>query len=107
MWANLALELGPVCETDAMQTHEDATALKTAPHASANWYGDCDSTKVIKVCSSANGRSWDRIAGPRKSKREESIVRKLIRVIALCLLTFPAFCQTTSKWQIATITGVK
>jgi len=34
-------------------------------------------------------------------------VRKLIGAIALCLLTFPAFCQTTSKWQIATITEVK
>jgi hypothetical protein len=34
-------------------------------------------------------------------------VRKLIGVIALCLLTFPALCQTTSKWQIAAITEVK
>ena len=25
----------------------------------------------------------------------------------MCLLTFPAFCQTTSKWQIATIMEVK
>src|SRR5208283_8544 len=45
--------------------------------------------------------------GPRKSKREASIVRKLIGAIALCLLTFPALCQTTSKWQIATITEVR
>jgi len=34
-------------------------------------------------------------------------VRKLIGAIALCLLTFPALCQTTSKWQIATITEVR
>ena len=34
-------------------------------------------------------------------------MRKLIGVIALCLLTFPALCQTTSKWQIATITEVR
>jgi len=34
-------------------------------------------------------------------------VRKLIGVIALCLLTFPALCQSASKWQIATITEVK
>ena len=34
-------------------------------------------------------------------------MRKLIGVIALCLLTFPALCQTASKWQIATITEVK
>ena len=34
-------------------------------------------------------------------------MRKLIGVIALCLLTFPALCQTTSNWQIATITEVK
>jgi len=34
-------------------------------------------------------------------------VRKLLGVFGLCLLTFPALCQTTSKWQIATITEVK
>jgi hypothetical protein len=34
-------------------------------------------------------------------------VRKLIGVIALCLLTFPAFCQSTSKYQIGLITEVK
>jgi hypothetical protein len=28
-------------------------------------------------------------------------------VIALCFMTFPAFCQSTSKYQIATITEVK
>ena len=34
-------------------------------------------------------------------------MRKLIGAVALCLLTFPALCQTTSKWQIATITDVR
>ena len=34
-------------------------------------------------------------------------MRRLIAVIGLCLLTLPALCQTTSKWQIATITEVK
>ena len=34
-------------------------------------------------------------------------MRRLIAVFALCLLTFPALCQSTSKWQIATITEVK
>ena len=34
-------------------------------------------------------------------------MRNLIGAIALCLLTFPALCQTTSKWQIATITEVR
>ena len=34
-------------------------------------------------------------------------MRRLIAVIGLCLLTFPALCQSTSKWQIATITEVK
>ena len=34
-------------------------------------------------------------------------MRRLIGVIALCLLTFSALCQTASKWQIATITEVK
>jgi len=34
-------------------------------------------------------------------------VRKLIGVIALCLLSCAAFCQSTSKYQVATITEVK
>jgi hypothetical protein len=34
-------------------------------------------------------------------------MRNLIAVIVLCLLTFPALCQSTSKWQIATITEVE
>ena len=34
-------------------------------------------------------------------------MRRLIVVIALCLLTVPALCQSTSKWQVATITEVK
>jgi hypothetical protein len=34
-------------------------------------------------------------------------MRKLIAVIALCLLTFPALCQSTSKYQIGLITEVK
>ena len=34
-------------------------------------------------------------------------MRRLIGVIALCLLTFSALCQSASKWQIATITEVK
>ncbi len=33
--------------------------------------------------------------------------RRLIAVFTLCLVTFPAFCQSASKWQIATITEVK
>lgn len=34
-------------------------------------------------------------------------MRRLTAVIALCLLTLPALCQSTSKWQIAFITEVK
>ena len=34
-------------------------------------------------------------------------MRRLTVVIALCLLTVPALCQSTSKWQIAMITEVK
>ena len=34
-------------------------------------------------------------------------MRRLIAIIALCLLTFPALCQPMSKWQIAIITEVK
>jgi hypothetical protein len=35
------------------------------------------------------------------------MLRKLVPVFTLCLLTFPALCQTTSKWQIAAITEVR
>lgn len=35
------------------------------------------------------------------------MLRRLIAVSTLCLLTFPALCQSASKWQIATITEVK
>lgn len=34
-------------------------------------------------------------------------MRRLLAVIALCLLTFPALCQPMSKWQIAIVTEVK
>ena len=34
-------------------------------------------------------------------------MRRLIAVLALCLLTFPALCQSSSKWQLAMITEVK
>lgn len=34
-------------------------------------------------------------------------MRKLIGVIALCLLSFPALCQSTSKYQVATIIEVE
>ena len=35
------------------------------------------------------------------------MLRRLIPVFTLCLLTFPALCQSASKWQIATISEVK
>ncbi len=34
-------------------------------------------------------------------------MRRLIAVIALCLLTFSALCQSTSKYQLGLITEVK
>jgi len=34
-------------------------------------------------------------------------LRRLIVVLALCLLTVPALCQSLSKWQPAMITEVK
>ena len=34
-------------------------------------------------------------------------MQRLIVVIALCFMTFPALCQSTSKYQIAIITEVK
>ena len=35
------------------------------------------------------------------------MLRKLILLIVLCAVTFPAFCQSTSRWQVALITEVK
>lgn len=35
------------------------------------------------------------------------MIRKLIVVFGLCLLTWPALCQSASKWQTAMITEVK
>jgi len=34
-------------------------------------------------------------------------MRRLIGLISLCLLTFPALCQSTSKYQTGFITDVK
>jgi hypothetical protein len=34
-------------------------------------------------------------------------MRRLMAAIGLCLLTFPAFCQSTSKYQIGLVTEVK
>lgn len=34
-------------------------------------------------------------------------MRRLIGVIAMCLASCPAFCQSTSKYQVATIIEVK
>jgi hypothetical protein len=36
-----------------------------------------------------------------------AIMRRLIAVIGLCLVAFPALCQSASKWQVAAITAVK
>ncbi len=35
------------------------------------------------------------------------MLRRLVPIFILCLVTFPALCQSASKWQIATITEVK
>jgi len=32
---------------------------------------------------------------------------RVMCAICICLATFPAFCQTASKWQVGTITDVK
>ena len=34
-------------------------------------------------------------------------MRRTVALIGFCLLTFPAFCQPTSKYQVAAITEVK
>jgi len=104
---NLALESQSVCDTDAMQTHEESTALKTLPLPSANWHGDCDPH------TSDQGLLFDDRSflvldcRTTKAQPKESIVRRLICVIGLCLLSLPAFCQSTSKYQVATIMEVK
>jgi hypothetical protein len=43
----------------------------------------------------------------KQEQRGWSIMRRLIAGIALALLTFPALCQSTRKYQIAIITEVK
>jgi hypothetical protein len=43
----------------------------------------------------------------QRGAQEESMMRKWIVVIALCLLALPALCQSTSKYQLAIITEVK
>jgi hypothetical protein len=42
-----------------------------------------------------------------RSRREERIMLRLVGVFCICLTTFPAFCQFTSKYQVGTITEVK
>ncbi len=32
---------------------------------------------------------------------------RLMCVICICLMTFPTFCESASKYQVATITDVK
>jgi beta-lactam-binding protein with PASTA domain len=39
--------------------------------------------------------------------RKEQIMLKLLSVIGIWLVTVPVFCQSTSKYQVATITEVK
>jgi hypothetical protein len=42
-----------------------------------------------------------------RSEREERTMWRLAVVFCICLTTFPAFCQSKSKYQVGTITGVK
>jgi hypothetical protein len=42
-----------------------------------------------------------------RSRREERIMLRLVAVVCICLTTFPVFCQSTSKYQVGTIIGVK
>jgi hypothetical protein len=56
----------------------------------------------------ANRRSQYRIGRNKKrANGRNQIVRRLTGVVALCLLSFPALCQSTSKYQVATIIDVK
>jgi len=54
---NLALESQSVCDTDAMQTHEESTALKTPLSLQPIGMGIAIQTQVVRVCSSTTGRS--------------------------------------------------
>jgi hypothetical protein len=36
-----------------------------------------------------------------------AIMTKLMAIFCICLTTFPAFCQSTSKYQVGTITEVR
>src|ERR1700746_3785571 len=42
-----------------------------------------------------------------EQQKAEERMRKLTAVIALCMLTISALCQSTNKWQVAMITEVK
>jgi len=42
-----------------------------------------------------------------RSRREERIMLRLVGVFCICLTTFPGFCQSTSRYQVGTITEVK
>src|SRR5882672_10236443 len=42
-----------------------------------------------------------------RSEREEQIMLRLVGLFLICLTMFPAFGQSTSKYQVGTITEVK
>jgi hypothetical protein len=41
------------------------------------------------------------------SRQEERIMLRFVGVFCICLTTFPVFCQSTSKYEVGTITAVK
>jgi hypothetical protein len=53
-----------------------------------------------------NGSSR-KVVPVRGAKQEKWIMRRLVCVLALCLLALPVFCQSTSKYQVATILDVQ
>jgi hypothetical protein len=42
-----------------------------------------------------------------RSGREERFMLRLTAAFCICLTTFPVFCQSTSKYQVGTVTAVK
>jgi hypothetical protein len=42
-----------------------------------------------------------------RSGREEQSMQRLVGLFLICLTTFAAFCQSTTKYQVGTVTEVK
>ena len=80
--------------------------MKTLPHAPAIGMEIAIQRRLEQCSLSANAHFWPGLPDQQGANGSEEL-RKLIGVITLCLLTFPALCQSTSKYQVGLITEVK